>query len=113
VACPSCETPPPPDITNCRCLAIRAWDTNWTELKGNQLSALKTGDRVRFTVSAAFNKGNVDKAKFKINGQETAEITTLKPGETAMYYYEYTIPEGVTNFSIGAKIHHTTLGWSE
>ncbi len=111
---PSCVKPttPPVGDTTCRCLAVRAWDTNWNELRGDQLSALKAGDRVRFTVSATFNKGSIDKAKFKINGQETGEITTPKPGETAMYYYEYIMPAGVTAFTISAKIHHTTLGWS-
>lgn len=103
---------PPGEGPTAQCLNIRAFDTSWNVLSSTQLSALEAGNIVRFTVAGTATSGSFDKAKFKINGQETGEITTLKPDETAMYYYEYVIPEGVTAFTVGAKVHHSTLGWS-
>ncbi|KKU16846.1 MAG: Chitin-binding lectin 1, partial [Candidatus Woesebacteria bacterium GW2011_GWC2_45_9] len=106
----STPTPPPPPPT-AQCLNIQAFDTSWNKLSSTDLSNLKPGDKVRFTVAGQASSGNFDKARFKINGVQRPEVTQKKPSSEE-YYDEYTIPEGITTFSIGAQIHHTTLGWS-
>lgn len=108
------ETPssprPTPGIVG-SCLNVKAYDTNWNLLTTDQLKALKSGDKVRFTVSGTTSSGSFDKAKFKINGAQRPEVTQKKPSSEE-YYDEYTVPEGTAAFTIKAQIHHTTLGWS-
>lgn len=94
-----------------QCLNIKAFDTEWNELTSAQLSELKVGDTVRFTVAGQASSGSFDKARFKVNGVQKPEVTGKRPG-TEEYYDEYTIPEGITTFTINAQIHHTVLGWS-
>jgi len=69
------------------------------------------GDTVRFTVAGQASSGSFDKARFKINGVQRPEVTGKRPA-TEEYYDEYTIPAGITTFTINAQIHHATLGWS-
>lgn len=104
-------TPPPGGGVVAQCLNIRAFDTNWTELTTAQLSQLKAGDKVRFAVGGTASGGSFDKAKFKINGVERAEVTGKKP-DSQEFFDEYTLPAGVTTFTINAQIHHSSLGWS-
>jgi len=92
-----------------QCLNVQAYDTNWNLLTSAQLSALTAGSVVRFTVSGT-PADQIDKAIFTINGVLGPEVTTPKPG-TNEYYYEYTIPAGVSSFTVTAQIHHLTLGW--
>jgi len=99
-------TPTPPSAA---CTAVKAYDTNWNLLTQTQLSTLKAGDKVRFTISGS-PADKIDKAKFTINGVLKPETTNKKPG-TNEYYYEYTIPAGVSSFTVTAQIHHLTLGW--
>lgn len=94
-----------------QCLKVKAYDTNWTELTKAQLEALTAGTKVRFTVGGTATSGSFDMAVFKINGAETGNITDKQEG-TNNFFYEYTIPSGVTSFTVDAKIHHTELGWS-
>jgi hypothetical protein len=102
---------PTPGIT-AQCLDVKAYNTNWSQLTVSQLSQLKAGDRVRFTVAGtSVGGGSIDKARFRINGVTRPEVTQKKPG-TEEYYDEYIIPSGTTTFTIHAQIHHTTLGWS-
>ena len=104
-------TPPPGGGVVAQCLNIRAFDTNWVELTVAQLAQLKAGDKVRFTVGGTASGGSFDKAKFKINGVERPEVTGKRP-DSQEYFDEYTLPEGVTTFTINAQIHHSSLGWS-
>ena len=104
-------TPPPGGGVVAQCLNIRAFDTNWTELTIAQLAQLKAGDKVRFAVGGTASGGSFDKAKFKINGVERPEVTGKRP-DSQEYFDEYTLPEGVTTFTINAQIHHSSLGWS-
>ena len=104
-------TPPPGGGVVAQCLNIRAFDTNWTELTTAQLPQLKAGDKVRFAVGGTASGGSFDKAKFKINGVERAEVTGKRP-DSQEFFDEYTIPAGVTTFTINAQIHHASLGWS-
>ena len=103
--------PPPPGGPTAQCLNIKAYDTNWTELTSAQLAQIKVGDTVRFTVAGQASSGSFDKARFKINGVQRPEVTGKRPA-TEEYFDEYTIPEGITTFTINAQIHHATLGWS-
>jgi len=105
---PSTGTPGGPTA---QCLNIKAFDVNWALLTSEQLKALKAGDKVRFTVGGTASSGSFDKAKFKINGVDRPEVAAKRP-DSNEFYDEYTIPEGVTTFTINAQIHHTTLGWS-
>lgn len=107
--CSGTPTPPPPDEPTAQCLDVKAYDTGWNQLSADQLKALKAGDEVRFTVSGT-PANKIDKAKFKINGVDRPETTDKKPGSDE-YYDKYTIPAGVTSFTIKAKLHHKTLGW--
>jgi hypothetical protein len=104
-------TPGPGGEVTAQCLNIRAFDTEWNELTTTQLAQLAAGDRVRFTVAGTASSGTFDRARFKVNGVERAEVTGKRPG-TDEFYDEYVIPSGITSFTINAQIHHTTLGWS-
>ena len=108
---PTPPPPPPGGGPTAQCLNVKAYDTNWTELKSEDLAKLKSGDKVRFTVGGTTTGGSFDKARFKINGVQRPEVTGKRP-TTEEYFDEYTIPEAITTFTINAQIHHTTLGWS-
>jgi hypothetical protein len=104
-------TPPPGEEISALCLNIKAFDTNWDEI--TDLSSLRAGDIIRFTVSGTTNSGNIDKARFRINSPTwRTDVVTKKPG-TSEFYDEYTIPEGVTSFTINAQLHHTSsdINW--
>ena len=102
-------TPTPTPEPNPVCSSVKAYDTNWNLLTGVQLSNLSAGSVVRFTISGT-PADQIDKARFTINGVLKPETTNKKPG-TNEYYFEYTIPTGVTSFTVTAQIHHLTLGW--
>jgi hypothetical protein len=91
------------------CSTVKAYDTDWNLLDGNQLANLARGTKIRFTI-AGTPVGEIDKAKFIINGDETEEITKQKPN-TNEYWYEYTIPATGSTFNVTAKLHHVSLGW--
>jgi hypothetical protein len=106
---------PVPEVTNtpgvsAECSDVKVYDTTWNPLSSNELADLETGDIVRFTVSGTSSSGNFDKARFTINGVLQSEVAAIKPGSNE-YYDEYTIPAGVTAFTVTAQIHHTELGW--
>ncbi|MGB6838774.1 MAG: hypothetical protein WBD86_02415 [Microgenomates group bacterium] len=109
-----CGTSPDPRCTGngpgitASCLDIKAFDTEWNRI--TNLSTLKAGDVVRFTVSGSASSGSFDKARFIINSATRPEVTVKRPG-TEEFYDEYTIPEDVTSFTINAQVHHSTLGW--
>jgi len=104
-------SPPPPGIS-AQCLNIQAFDTDWNKLSSADLSNLKPGDTVRFTVAGTTTSGTIDKARFTINGVQRLEVTQKRPG-TQEFYDEYTLPEGITSFSINAQLHHSdpSIGW--
>jgi hypothetical protein len=89
------------------CTSVKAYDTNWNLLDTAKLSALKAGDKVRFAISGT-PVDQIDNARFTINGVLTTNVTLKEPGT---YYTEYTIPAGVSSFTVTAEIHHLTLGW--
>ncbi|MDZ4209925.1 MAG: hypothetical protein U1C56_01975, partial [Candidatus Curtissbacteria bacterium] len=62
-----------------QCFNIKAYDANWNLLTSAQLSALKAGDKVRFTVAGSATGGSFDKAKFTINSVAGPEVTAKKP----------------------------------
>ncbi len=100
-------------ITACQqatasCTSIQAYDTNWNPLTATQLSALKGGDKVRFTVTGTTTGGVFDQARFTINGTLQTPVTTKRPN-SADFYEEYTIPADATNFAVTAQIHHQVL----
>ncbi len=109
-------TPPPGDWA--KCWSIKAYDTEWKLLTDIDLSKLQSGDKVIFTVAGG-PPDKIDKAKFTIEKQPSGETNAIgfsgeiidkKPG-TNEFYYEYTIPEGFTSFTVKAEVHHVTLGW--
>jgi len=92
------------------CNGLFVYDTSWNLITAEELPTLKSGDIIRFATSATVNIGYIDKARFIINGVTYPETTLKKPG-TEEYYYDYTIPEGVTTFQVKAELHHSTQGW--
>ncbi len=99
----------PPGIS-AACGDVIAYDLQWNQLSSTQLSQLKSGDKVRYTVAGTTTSGTFDKAKFTVNGTDLPETTNKKPG-TDSFYTEYTLPSGTTTFSVTAQVHHSTLGW--
>lgn len=92
------------------CNTVIAYDKDWKQLNNQQLSQLKPGDVVRFSVGGITSSGSFDKARFTINGVQRPETTKLRPN-TSEFYDEYTIPSDVTSFEVKAQIHHNQLGW--
>lgn len=103
-------TPTLPSGISAACGDVIAYDLQWNQLTSSQLSQLKSGDKVRYTVAGTTTSGSFDKAKFTINGTALPETATKKPG-TDSYYTEYTLPSGTLTFNVTAQVHHTTLGW--
>lgn len=101
-------TPTPTPAISCQCNQIKAYDTSWNLLTSTQLSALKAGDKVRFAVSGTASSGTIDKSRFTINGGTPRE-SAAKKANSQEFYYEYTIPTGVTSFSVEAEVHHVGL----
>lgn len=97
-------------VINAQCLQIKAYSTNWTSLSVNDLKNLKAGDKVRFTVKGKATSGNFSKARFTINSATKPETSQKKPN-TDEFYIEYVIPNNIVNFTINAKVYHSTLGW--
>lgn len=102
-------TPTPPAI-GAACLDVKAYDTGWNQLSSGDLASLKPGDIIRFAVGGTTTSGGFDKARFTINGTLRTEVTAQKPGSDE-FYDEYTVPAGITNFTVNAEIHHTSLDW--
>jgi len=102
-------TPTPPPI-GAACLDVKTYNTNFVLLSSSELSKLIPGDIVRFAVAGTTTQGGFDKARFTINGTLQPEVTAQKPGSDE-FYIEYTIPAGITNFTVSAEIHHTSLDW--
>jgi len=93
-----------------QCLNIKTFDEDWNPLSAADLAKLKAGDIVRFSVAGTTTQGTIDKARFSINNATPVETTSLRPG-TQEFYYEYTIPAGVTSFSAKAQLFHKDAGW--
>lgn len=87
-----------------QCSNVGSYDTNWNPLTVAELSALKPGDKVRFTVTGTTSSGAFDQARFTINGAQQTPVTGKRPN-SADFFEEYTIPAGVTNFTVTAQIH--------
>jgi hypothetical protein len=109
-ACSNSSTPSPTGGLAAQCLNVEAYDTAWIKLTSADLQNLKAGDTVRFTVGGTATSGSFDKARFTINGTLRPEVTQKQPG-TNNFYDEYTIPDGVTSFTVQAELHHSSLGW--
>ncbi|HEX6976935.1 MAG TPA: hypothetical protein VF185_01065 [Patescibacteria group bacterium] len=90
------------------CTGIQIYDTNWNPLTTTQLSALKPGDKIRFTLTGTTTSGVFDKARFTINGTLQPEVATKRPS-SADFYEEYTIPTNITNFTVSGQLHHQVL----
>jgi hypothetical protein len=103
-------TPTVPPHISAACTNILAYDNQWNLLSRLALEQLKPGEVVKFTVAGTATQGVFNKARFKINNGSYGETNQKKPG-TEEFYIDYTIPEGVTSFSINAQLHHAELGW--
>jgi hypothetical protein len=95
-------------LTN-QCGEVKAYDANWNQLTGSQLQTLTTGTVVKFAVMGTTSSGTLDQARFIINGSTPINTNAKKPG-TEEFYIDYTIPAGVTSFTVEAQVHHATLG---
>lgn len=102
---PTSTPTPTPTETYASCLEVQAFDTEWDPIV--DLSSLVAGDVVRFTVAGDTNSGSFDKARFRINSPTWRTVVVAKKPGTNSFYDEYTIPEGVTSFTINVQLHHT------
>lgn len=93
-----------------QCLNIQAFDSEFNLLTSSDLSALTPGDSIIFTVAGTATSGTFTGARFTINGTVRPVVTQKRPG-TEEFMDTYTIPEGVTSFSIQAQIRHSSLGF--
>lgn len=93
-----------------QCLDVKAFDENWNPLTAQALQNYGAGDVVKFTIGGLTNRGTFDAARFTINGELMDAVTDKRPG-TDEFYYEYTIPVGVTNFTVTAELMHSDAGW--
>ena len=97
----------------CRDL-VKAYNTGWNQLNASQLSALKAGNKVRFTIPSEYRLFDVlirfEKARFTINGITGPVVTDKKPGSNE-YFYEYTIPASTTSFNVQAEVFFPGRGW--
>lgn len=101
-------SPSPTPTAGGQCTAVKAYDTTWNLLTSSDLAKLKAGDTIRLTVTGTATQGEFDAARFTINGSPKPQVTT-KRQNTNDFYYEYTIPDGVTDFEIKGELHHAEL----
>lgn len=102
-------TQPQPQTT-AQCSEVKIYTTSWTLLDSSGLANLKPGNSIRVTVSGSASSGTFTKARFVINGVTTSEVTAKKSG-TEEFYYQYTLPDGVSDFNIKGEVYHSELGW--
>lgn len=104
-ATPSPTTPP-----IAACLNITVYDNTWNKI--TDLTTLRAGMVARLAVKGQTG-GTYDAGRFRVNNgawlPSDAGSTLLSPnGE---YFFEYTIPSDITNFTVEAMVHETTQGW--
>ncbi len=109
-ATPTEAQPTQPPQVSAKCLDVKAYDTQWNLLSQNDLNDLNSGDKVRFAVAGQASSGTFSKARFTVNGTSLGEATLKKPGSDE-YYKEYTVPDGVTTFTVKGEVFHSELGW--
>lgn len=111
-ACTQPTNPPTPHPTptdapiTASCKNIKAFDANWVRLDDAGLAALKAGAIVKFTVRGETTEGEFTKARFTINGVLLPITRLERPGVPKEFYIDYTVPSGVTKFTVGAEIYH-------
>ena len=93
-----------------QCTAIKIYDTSWQLLSTEDLQAASAGATLRLAVSSNTTSGDIDEAKFIINGIESATVSSKK-ADTGELYYDYLLPVGTTNFDIEVKLNHSQFGW--
>jgi len=96
-----------------QCTEVTVFDANNIELSREDLSSLKAGDLIKFAIrGSSTGDGTIDKGRFTINGEVQRQLSALRErGGREFYVMQYTIPEGVTEFTIKGELHHTILGW--
>jgi hypothetical protein len=107
-------TPPGATVTPttaiaCECVIIKVYDTDWRQYPERDLSSIKPGDTIIFTVQGQTTQGTIDKARFKINNGDYQETSSKKTG-TEEYYYQYTVPNTATAMNIEAEVHLVETG---
>ncbi|OGM22731.1 hypothetical protein A2961_03100 [Candidatus Woesebacteria bacterium RIFCSPLOWO2_01_FULL_39_21] len=116
------EATPTPTATpitciNAQCVDIKAYSvtgsvtdpSNWEALTSADLSNLKKGDKVYFTVLGTTSSGTIDKARFRVNSNTwDTEVTSKKPGSEE-FYYSYEVPDNTYSFEVNAQVHHNEL----
>lgn len=112
--CTTTSTPPdgePPGLT-AQCIEVLAFNESGTKLTATELALLNEGDTIVLAVRGNTSKGQITKARFRINGTQRPEVVTKQNIGGVEYFADiYTIPSGVTQFSIGGQIFHSTAGW--
>jgi len=107
--CSQTATPSPTPNYIASCTNIKIYDTSWNQLTVSDLSHLAPGRVVNLTVMGSTTLGSFDKARFVINSITSPEVTNIKPESPGEFYYQYTIPSGVSSFTIVGQLHHLEL----
>ncbi len=111
-----------PNYTAPSCFNVKVYNntTDWTLLSDDDLAILKGGDVVVFAANGeGSTNGSLGKAQFIVIaldandnnlGEISPEITNKRSG-TNEFYWEYTIPEGVSGIDVEAKLFDSNYGW--
>lgn len=107
---PSQPSPTPTASPPGQCRNVGIYDTSWSPI--TDLTTLKAGQIIKFTTRGTIG-GSYDLGRFRVNGGTWLPSVngTAQISPNGEYYYEYTIPTGITSFTIEAMVHETTEGW--
>lgn len=113
--------PPPPGSPVAQCVNVKVYKvngditsaTNWTRLTSQEMSALAPSDIIYVTTQGTSSNGaTVTRARIRVNSNTWTlqnETINKKPKasstEADEYYVIYTIPAGMTTFTIGSEVY--------
>lgn len=93
-----------------QCKLIQATTTTGSALTAANMSDLNVGDVVRFVVVGSGVPSDYTAARMTINGTLQSETTTRVAGSNNLYQ-DYTIPAGVTSFTVSAELKAVDGKW--
>lgn len=90
-----------------QCTGIKIYDANFNEIPASDYSKLSPGTQIKIAVTGTTPAGSFDKARFFVNDpvNPIGESPSTVPSNPAEYYIDYTVPSGVTSFTISGELH--------
>lgn len=107
---PPVESPDPSPTTEPiigRCVEINIYDEEGN-LINPSVAQLNTGEQVKFAIKGESNFGDINTARFRVNGGLYMETTEKELEE---FVLDYVIPNGITELSVEGQLFHPDLGW--